>query len=582
MRLIDVKTLQLKEFYHNIPKYAILSHTWGNEEVTFQDYLFVTDASSHPHAYSRINEIKRRAGFTKIIGACKRAQADKLAYLWCDTNCIDKTSSAELSEAINSMYAWYRNSAICYAYLADVRLEWGASALSGELRNSRWFTRGWTLQELLAPEKVVFFNASWMALADRQQLADVIHDITRIHVGALRDWNTIQDYSVAQRMSWAAGRQTTREEDIAYSLLGIFDINMPLLYGEGMNAFTRLQEEIIKVSDDQSILAWDFLGGEQQSPVGILASSPCDFASCGSIVRDLSAIRWPYSSTNRGVSLQLPMIQTCVNKTVLVGLNCSIELHGGQSLGDAQTAKLPGRRFPVWIWLRSVGQSIYTRSPCPTSRALLARFYPDKVQCAVTRLFGTTSGPKAEFRIPVIFPSTYNNGAMSTGFHVTIGFGRIRPQTKTFQDAFLPGDFKIHQISPRGSPALSHEIILAGSYAVLLSIAWDQQQQQPVYWRHGTFIGLNTTAFRTLRADDWDILFRNPQKSSTEENNNVGRIEYIHDQIGKLLVQSTSSTEGGLLPIVNMEKDLWYDHHGQAKVVVHLVFQEVTASQYRP
>ncbi|KAI1113282.1 HET-domain-containing protein [Nemania sp. NC0429] len=223
MRLINTQTQELTEFFHNVPPYAILSHTWEKEEVTFQEYVLATGPEARRHTH-----IRRKAGFSKIIGACQRARHDGLKYLWCDTNCIDKSSSAELSEAINSMYAWYRDSVVCYAFLTDV------DGSPGSFEKSRWFTRGWTLQELIAPMKVVFFDARWRVLGDRKDLADAI----------------------SKRMSWAADRQTSRQEDVAYSLLGIFEINMPLLYGEGNNAFIRLQKEIIRLSDDQSILCW--------------------------------------------------------------------------------------------------------------------------------------------------------------------------------------------------------------------------------------------------------------------------------------------------------------------------------------
>ncbi|KAI1420036.1 HET-domain-containing protein [Xylaria sp. FL1777] len=567
MRLIDTKTLELKEFHHEIPPYAILSHTWGSEEVTFQEYLLAMGPDSTRHSH-----IKRKSGFSKIIGACKRAQNDKLAYLWCDTNCIDKSSSAELSEAINSMYAWYRDSVVCYAYLADVGCV--VPGLWMELKKNRWFTRGWTLQELLAPENVLFFNTDWVLIADRQQLAQPIYEATRIHVGALRDRNTIPSYSVAQRMSWAANRQTSRQEDIAYCLLGIFGINMPLLYGEGSKAFTRLQEEIIKVSDDQSIFAWEFLGSQPRSLNGILASSPGEFASCGSIVREMSAIRWPYSTTNLGVSLQLPMIQTFVNKTVLVGLNCSIELQGYRSCKDAQAVKLPCWRFPVWIWLRSVGQSIYTRSPNQVSRTSLAGLYPDGVNCVVTKLFGITSAPRIESQKTGTYSPIHSNGTVSTGFHLIVSFGRIRPRTSTFEEAFLPGDFTVHHVPPRGSPTLSHEIIEAGNYVVLLSIAWDHQL--PKIWRYAILMSLNRTTVRSMNANDWSVLFQTQHKSSTGRHSNSSPIDYIHEQIQKLSGQQTISTEKSVLPFVQMEKDLWQDHNGQAKVVVHVTFQEVT------
>ncbi|XXH00958.1 hypothetical protein Hte_007309 [Hypoxylon texense] len=236
MRLIDVNTLELKELFGTkTPPYAILSHVWGKEEVTFLDWERRADS-----------DIKRKEGYAKIVGACLRAHADGLQYLWCDTNCIDKRSSAELTEAINSMFAWYRDSHVCYAYLFDVETK-------DMFANTRWFSRGWTLQELLAPSEVVFFDRRWSVLGNRKTLAGLISDTTRIHLGALTDRSTIQSYSIAQRMSWAADRQTSRSEDIAYCLLGIFEINMPLLYGEGKEAFTRLQRQIIEVSADQML-----------------------------------------------------------------------------------------------------------------------------------------------------------------------------------------------------------------------------------------------------------------------------------------------------------------------------------------
>ncbi|KAI1505822.1 heterokaryon incompatibility protein-domain-containing protein [Biscogniauxia marginata] len=312
MRLIDVKTLELKEFFGgaNTPPYAILSHTWTGEEVTFQEWERRGTAA-----------VERKFGHAKIVGACRRARADGLAWLWCDTNCIDKRSSAELSEAINSMFAWYHDAKVCYAYLDDVDQKPDSFA------QSRWFTRGWTLQELLAPSRVVFFDRQWGVLGDRKDLASLISDITRIHIRVLNDRSKIWDYSIAQRMSWAADRTTTRLEDIAYCLLGIFDINMPLLYGEGPKAFIRLQQEIIKISDDQSILAWDWLNSQDQPLTPALAQSPSFFRSCGSIIRDTDIGRSPYSITNIGISIEVPKVYTLLHDIILIGLNCSRELY---------------------------------------------------------------------------------------------------------------------------------------------------------------------------------------------------------------------------------------------------------------
>ncbi|KAI1173487.1 heterokaryon incompatibility protein-domain-containing protein [Nemania sp. FL0916] len=380
LRLINTQTYELEEIFHDIPPYAILSHTWGSEEVTFREYLLATgpDASKYTH-------IKRKSGFSKILGACKRARGDGLQFLWCDTNCIDKRSSAELGEAINSMYAWYRDSAICYAYLADVNIVSGLGP-SVPFEKSRWLTRGWTLQELLAPKEVRFFDFRWVELGDRDQLADVISKATRIHIGALRDRDTIPNYSIAQRMSWAADRQTSRREDIAYCLLGIFDVNMPLLYGEGRNSFLRLQEEIMKSSDDLSILAWDVFDDNCRHRSGAFTNTPNSFRFCGSIIRDPEIGRSRYSMTNIGLSLRLPIMRTLVDGLFAAGLNCCLELHSSRSVASpGQGTSTIRKRFQVWIWLRSSNTGVFERTHTPTSKTFFKQSYTSA--CALTRKF---------------------------------------------------------------------------------------------------------------------------------------------------------------------------------------------------
>ncbi|KAK1729681.1 heterokaryon incompatibility protein-domain-containing protein [Colletotrichum acutatum] len=239
MRLLNVETRRLQEFFDEVPEYVILSHTWGSGEVTFQDL-------------DRPDHTKKR-GYIKIDGTCYLAARNGIKWVWVDTCCIDKTSSAELSEAINSMYRWYRDSQICYAYLEDFQQGDDPSSFDSQFSNSRWFTRGWTLQELLAPETVEFFDAVWKKLGTRSSLAPKIESITSIPTEFLKrneDSPAIRSAKIAMRMSWAARRQTTRVEDIAYSLLGIFDVNIPLLYGEGERAFERLQIEIMKQGHD--------------------------------------------------------------------------------------------------------------------------------------------------------------------------------------------------------------------------------------------------------------------------------------------------------------------------------------------
>ncbi|KAF6517970.1 hypothetical protein HZS61_002048 [Fusarium oxysporum f. sp. conglutinans] len=248
MRLINTTTLEVEEFFDvSIPEYAILSHTWGDGEVSLQDWA------------DRKNR-RFKPGFQKIIWACAQAAKDQLSHVWVDTNCIDKSSSAELSEAINSMFRWYRRSAVCYVYLEDVpamTLDECTKADSA-FRNARWFTRGWTLQELIAPPNVSFFSSNWTLIATKSELAPCITEITGIPwscllKGRLSKAHPLRRYSVAQRMAWASSRSTTRIEDQAYSLLGLFDISMPLVYGEGFEAFTRLLGEIIHKYADHSL-----------------------------------------------------------------------------------------------------------------------------------------------------------------------------------------------------------------------------------------------------------------------------------------------------------------------------------------
>lgn len=192
----------------------------------------------------------------KIKEACAIALADGYRYIWIDSCCIDKSSSSELSEAINSMFNWYSNAAICYAYLVDVPDDDDPHVSDSGFSKSRWFRRGWTLQELIAPKIVVFFSSSWRVLGTKSTLASVIAKKTNIPPTTLFLQEPLHTVSVAARMSWASRRTCTRVEDHAYSLLGIFDINMPTLYGEGSRAFMRLQEEILKKIPDQSLFAW--------------------------------------------------------------------------------------------------------------------------------------------------------------------------------------------------------------------------------------------------------------------------------------------------------------------------------------
>lgn len=193
---------------------------------------------------------KSKAGYTKIQFCWKQAARNDLQHFWIDTCCIDKSSSAELSEAINSMFCWYQDAARCYVYLPDVSdspfNEDGRSSRRWKpsFKKSKWFSRGWALQELIAPASVEFFSKQGTRLGDKQSLEQSLHEITGIAIQALRG-SPMSCFPADERMSWAARRETKREEDAAYSLLGIFNIHMPLIYGEGQKkAFIRLRKEI--------------------------------------------------------------------------------------------------------------------------------------------------------------------------------------------------------------------------------------------------------------------------------------------------------------------------------------------------
>jgi hypothetical protein len=238
MRLLNSQSLGQIQVIRNIPPYAILSHTWGEDELTFRDMVDGTSQS--------------RAVPAKIKFCAQQAAMDGFEYFWVDTCCINKSDHTELSEAINSMFRWYQNASRCYVYLDDVstsdfhpKHQLPQSAWEPAFRASRWFTRGWTLQELLAPSSVHFYSREGTRLGDKVSLANQIHEITGIPEVAIRGITPLSFFSVAERMSWASNRQTTIPEDEVYSILGLFDCFIPLIYGEGReHALIRLRESI--------------------------------------------------------------------------------------------------------------------------------------------------------------------------------------------------------------------------------------------------------------------------------------------------------------------------------------------------
>lgn len=267
MRLLHTKQLDsgnfaIEEFTdYNTPPYAILSHTWDKDQVSFQD--MEGDGA----------RARTKKGFEKIKDCCIFARDGGFDYAWVDTCCIDKASSAELSEALNSMYRWYEEAEICYAFLADI-------TSTDEFKGCRWFDRGWTLQELIAPTELLFVNKDWEEMGSKKELQQAVSERTGISASLLSGESDLDTFSVAQKMSWAAHRQTTRTEDRAYSLMGLFGVHMPLLYGERETAFVRLQKEILQISDDHTIFAWR----DTDRRAGLLAPSPASFSKSHDII----------------------------------------------------------------------------------------------------------------------------------------------------------------------------------------------------------------------------------------------------------------------------------------------------------
>jgi len=326
MRLLHAETLEFRMFDENsLPRYVILSHTWGKDEVSYQDMCWLQKLQNMPLELksnplyalfisagggtllpSSTGAITDRFGYTKIAQTARITLKLGYQYFWIDTCCIDKTSSAELQEAINSMYRWYKLCSRCVVFLADAAPILPGTLLvdhfQGVLQNCRWITRGWTLQELVAPRYISFYDCNWAYICDKREVLTPLEYVTGIPAKVLHS-GSFANESVAQKMSWAANRSTSRIEDTAYSLMGLFDIHMPMLYGEGERAFIRLQEEILKTSGDDSIFVWRAPDAGHSTLRGLLARSPSEFKKCAGVFRGNGSL--PISKTNIGIHLQL-------------------------------------------------------------------------------------------------------------------------------------------------------------------------------------------------------------------------------------------------------------------------------------
>ncbi|KAF6842819.1 het domain-containing protein [Colletotrichum musicola] len=514
MRLLNVKSRKLEEYFNNPPTYAILSHCWGDDEVLFQDL----DDSGYTS----------KMGYAKVDGFCTLAASHGYDYVWIDTCCIDKTSSAELSEAINSMFRWYKGAAVCYAYLEDVQHGPVSYVPDLDFENSRWFTRGWTLQELLAPKHVDFYNRAWSHIGDRSSLADTIKNITRIPAPYLRNEQDFHSASIAVRMSWAAFRKTKRIEDRAYSLLGMFGVNMPLLYGEGDRAFERLQLTLIDETTDESILAWSpstntldstssqdsmwfstFWASQYQLPPpcypgmeheadssqiyarssshGLLARVPEDFACWkDAVVTPLYEANSVMEMSNKGLRITLPLVE--LEDHTYGFLRCKVGRNFDQAilLPLSQTSVadeyarshrpflLKPRNFSKYISKRINVNTIYIKKKSDKEPSVEYPIWNTGLKCGHVRLQESADLPERlvevipsqayNRRLHVLYPlNDGHNNWNRTLLHYSAGDGDlgfvIILEKRSHMDAFLSPNkvsppFKCH-IVPKSDQSLS-------------------------------------------------------------------------------------------------------------------------------
>ncbi|KAL8959902.1 MAG: hypothetical protein Q9193_003308 [Seirophora villosa] len=323
-RLISTSTYELymngDAEINESPDYAILSHRWGKTEVTFQMLTSLDWRKSNLDT----DQMK------KIREACKKARDREppIEWLWCDTCCINKNNSEELTTSLNAMFEWYHKATVCYAYLKDV--DWDpirkqiSKSVDMPSQESVWFERGWTLQELVAPRYMEFFDRNWNFMGTRDGLSDKLQSVTGIAKDYLTGAASFKQASVATRIGWMAGRTTFEIEDIAYSMLGLLDISIPIYYGEGVKAFTRLQRTLMENSSDESLFAWTTPANgltcyrkDDKTPIwapsrwGLLAPSP----DCFSTYRDLVVLpdlyvprlSGSYKWVQRAIKFEMPV-----------------------------------------------------------------------------------------------------------------------------------------------------------------------------------------------------------------------------------------------------------------------------------
>ncbi|KAF9473830.1 hypothetical protein BDN70DRAFT_997436 [Pholiota conissans] len=286
----------------DLTQYAILSHTWLRSspgELSYDIWHKGTFDLTHP-------------GYEKLVQFCRASLVNHgLSLGWMDTVCIDKSSSSELDESIRSMYKWYQNSFVCVTYLSETET-------FGQMAKDPWFTRGWTLQELLAPETMKFYNRAWGQLTAKltdkydKSIQEQIKTATTITSQELLAVHMNQ-VSISRKMQWAAKRQVTRAEDIAYSLMGLFDISMSIAYGEGANlAFTRLIKEILNTRKYGVLDVFNWGGEYMTKTSSLLPSSPQAFLKRDEKLDVSPTLMEPLTLTHMGLRVPVLIVPTKV------------------------------------------------------------------------------------------------------------------------------------------------------------------------------------------------------------------------------------------------------------------------------
>jgi hypothetical protein len=431
----------MQEFMGRPPHpFAILSHTWDSEEVNFQAF---NDTATRTAA----------KGWTKIEQTCREAQRCGFDYVWIDSCCIDKTNHAELSESINSMFQWYSEAELCLVYFADFDANATDIERDTMLLCARWFSRGWTMQEIIAARAANFYDRAWCQFGTRESLRDVLASITNIDVeiftppqgpDAMSTRDLLDTIPVGRRMSWAASRQTTRPEDVAYCLIGLFQVNMPMLYGEGgEQAFIRLQEEIMRDRNDLSLFAWRAKDSSTQR--GILARSPDEFVGLSSLKFEQDIKFNPdFAMSNKGLRINtfLKLAGDKFPGEVIMPLHCYTE----EPMGEAvpQTG----------VFLKHEGASVYIRTR-PQSFALLTDATPVSSSNTIfiskrVRRAGTTAvnsesaNTKGSNLGAVYFAVPGMNAHVESGHHIGAALVEVEPKDlwDAHNNVFLTRDMR--------------------------------------------------------------------------------------------------------------------------------------------